>query len=192
MPEPRVLPEPPGPGAKPRLPGGHPPIPFGRGRETASLDELFARLKRAPSDDVASFNRQKIELKWLESGSDTVDLLMSRALMALQADNKSLALDLLDAILILKPDFAEAHNRRATVYFMNKDFGRSIAEVETVLRLEPRHFGALVGLAGMLKELDRKKEALAVYRRALDLDPRLPNAAKEAAELATEVEGREL
>ena len=176
----------------PRLPSNHPPIPLNRAREPVTLDELFAKLKRAPTEDAAKAIQQQIELRWLVSGSDTVDLLMSRALMALQAEKTGLALDLLDAAILLKPDFAEARNKRATIHYMRHDFAKAIGDVREVLRLEPRHFAAMVGLANMLKELGEKKEALAVYRRALDIDPKLPNAAKEADELALEVEGRDL
>ena len=78
--------------------------------------------------------------------SDTTDLLMARVQKAIENKDLALALKLLDAVVKIKPDYIEAWNRRATIYYMQKDYGRSLADIRQVLRLEPRHFGALTGL----------------------------------------------
>ncbi len=157
-----------------------------------SLDDLFARLKAAPTPDAGEMVARQIEARWLASGSETIDLLMIRAIGAMKGNDQGLALDLLDSILVLKPDYAEAWNRRATIHFLKKDFGRSIADVEQTLRLEPRHFGALAGLAAMLKDMDRKKQALEVYRMVVDLYPSLESVKKDFEQLSVEVGGRSL
>lgn len=194
----RVAPDPGGPQLRPTLPpegGGKAGERVEAPREAPApptLDELFDRLKTAKRPEAGQRIAREIEHRWLESGSDTIDLLMARALTAMKANEMPLALDLLDAVVTLKPDYVEGWNKRATVLYARKDLGRSVADIETALRLEPRHFGALYGLATLMKDLGRKKEALAAYRRALELNPHLPNAEKDIKELSAEFDGRDL
>ena len=88
---------------------------------------------------------------WLASGSDTCNLLMTRVKAAVDAENYNLAIRLLDAIIELRPKYVEAWNRRATVFFLKKDYGSAIADLRQVLKREPRHFGALSGLGSMMQ-----------------------------------------
>jgi tetratricopeptide (TPR) repeat protein len=159
-------------------------------REPVTLDELFARLSRARTAPVATRIAAEIQARWLLSGSDTTDLLMQRAIVAMEAKDLPLALDLLDAIIQLKPDYAEAWNQRAIVHFARKELDAALQDVDVTLRLEPRHYGALVGLATMLSEYGYKDRALAAYRRALNIHPFLDGVAKRIDDLAVEVEGR--
>jgi len=152
----------------------------------ARLDQLFATLATASSADTAlAAEKQIIEL-WMESGSDTIDLLMEWAVQAINAEDYPLALDFLDRITTLKPDYAEGWNKRATVYFLIEDYGKSLADLERVLALEPRHFAALVGLATIMHDIGHDKQAVAAYKRALALDPHLDDAKKALAEIRVE------
>ena len=62
----------------------------------------------------------------------------------------------------------------------------------STLRLEPRHLGALTGLAAILQQTGRDKRALDVLRRVLDLSPQQPDVKKVIDRLSTEVEGRDI
>jgi Flp pilus assembly protein TadD len=152
------------------------------------LDELFAKLKTEKDAEAARQAEAGILKLWLESGSDTVDLLMGWSIEAMAAKDFSLALDYLDRITVLKPDYAEGWNKRATVYFMVEDFGRSLSDIQRTLTLEPRHFGALSGLGIMLDSLGEKQRAMEAYRRALDVDPRLDKVREALEKLTKEVE----
>lgn len=159
--------------------------------ETLSkLDSLYADL--AGSDDAAVRQRVSRDIRriWMDSGSDTVDLLMARAGKAIQAKDHGLALDLLDVVVVLRPSFAEGWNRRATVHYMKEDFGKSLVDIERTLALEPRHWGALSGLAIIQRRLGFEDESLSTFRRALEIHPGLENAtnAIEALEKAAEGE----
>jgi tetratricopeptide (TPR) repeat protein len=147
------------------------------------LDALFETLKAAKNEEAANAAENSITALWLDSGSDTVDLLMEWTLAAVKEKNFPLALDYLDRILTLKPDYVEGWNTRATVYFMTEDLGKALADIERVLAIEPRHFGALAGLATILRELGEEKRALEVYRRAIAVDPHLPNVQKAIDDL---------
>ena len=100
-----------------------------------------------------------------------------------------MALDFLDQITVLSPDYAEGWNRRATVHYMMHSFGKSMSDIERTLELEPRHFGALSGMAQILKETGRKQMALDAYHRVLDIYPMMRNAQNELATLSEELAG---
>src|SRR5436309_523633 len=92
-----------------------------KGDRTKNLDFLFEALKAAPDAETGKAIEQRIWALWFVSGSDTADLLMTRVRQAMEANDADLALRLLDAIIELNPDYAEAWNRRATLYFTKKD-----------------------------------------------------------------------
>jgi tetratricopeptide (TPR) repeat protein len=117
---------------------------------------------------------------------------MMRVKTAMDAEDLDLAIKLLNAIIQIKPDYAEAWNRRATVYYMKKDFSRSLADIQQVLAREPRHFGALAGLGLIMQDLGDAKRALDIYRRALAIHPRLPRIPDLIKTLTEKVEGRDI
>jgi tetratricopeptide (TPR) repeat protein len=163
-----------------------------RGDRNYSLDTLFSALKIAPDETTAKAIEDRIWAAWLVSGSDTCNLLMSRAKAATDDKDYDLSIKLLDAIIAIKPKYVEAWNRRATVYYLKKDFGHSIADIREVLALEPRHFGALSGLGLMLQEIGDDKDALEAYRRALAIDPHLEHVPDVVKTLTEKVEGRDI
>jgi tetratricopeptide (TPR) repeat protein len=157
------------------------------------IDALLKTLKTTTDDTVAMEAERSLAALWLKSGSDTVDLMMRWVATAMTAKNYGLALDYLDRILTLKPDYAEGWNARATVYFLREDYSRSLFDLQEVLRIEPRHFDALAGLGAVLRELGKDKEALAVFEQALALDPHLDSVEKAVADMKLHgVAGRDL
>jgi tetratricopeptide (TPR) repeat protein len=180
-PLPAPTPGPPAPGAAPGAgpgaagPGAAaeakpPPVPLTRDQQ---LEALFAALKVAPNSQAANNVERRITAIWLKSGSDTIDLLTKWADNALEAKNQALALDYLDRIVSLKPDFVEGWDKRANTYFVMGDYGRALADIEHVLALEPRHFGALAGLGTIMHAIGQDGKALIAYKRALEIDPYL-------------------
>ncbi len=169
------------------------PEPHGRRAEpTRSLDFLFGALKAAPDDESAKAIENRIWARWLASGSDTVNLLMTRAKSAVEANDLDLAIRLLDAIIEIRPKYVEAWNRRATVFFLKKDYAHSLADLRKVLSLEPRHFGALVGLGMIMQDIGDDKDALEAYRRAVEVYPRLKGVDEKIKSLSEKVEGRDI
>ena len=155
-----------------------------------NIDFLFQALKAAPDDETARLIEGRIWAMWLVSGSDTADLLMSRARAAIEQNDADLAIQLLDATIELKPDYAEAWNRRATLYFEKHDYGRAMSDIAQVLAREPRHFGALTGLGMILEDVGDDRRALEAFRRALEVDPRLERVPEIVKSLTEKVEGR--
>jgi tetratricopeptide (TPR) repeat protein len=161
-----------------------------RGDRTRNLDFLFGALKAAPDAESAKQVENRIWALWIASGSDTANLLMTRAKTAIDANDLNLALELLDAIVKIKPDYVEAWNRRATIHYMRKEFGQSMEDIRQVLIREPRHFGAMSGLGMILQEFGDEKRALDVFRRALEINPHLPKIDELVKTLTEKVEGR--
>ena len=154
------------------------------------LASLYERLGQAENAENAAPIARTIEELWLTSGSDTVDVLMSRVFTLVQGKNYGQAIEILDSITSIAPDFAEGWNQRATVYFLKRDYDRSLKDLRQVLALDSSHFKAINGLALILQELGDKSAALKAYRKALEVHPHLGGASQAIKELEREVEGQ--
>lgn len=143
-------------------------------RNRAAVEAAFAALAKSSSDAEAQDIAAEIVRLWTRSGRPDVDALMARAASAMATRDLGLAALLLDEIVALAPEFAEGWNRRATLRWIMSDHAGSMADIEKVLALEPRHFGALAGRASIHADAGRHREALADYRRALAANPFLP------------------
>lgn len=171
-------------------PSDLPPADYGD--PNSNLDTLFNALKIAPDNASAKTIEDRIWAVWAISGSDTCNLLMSRARTAADDKDYHVAIELLDAVIAIKPDYIEAWNRRATVYYMMDDYAHSLADIRQVLAREPRHFGALSGLGLILEELGDDTDALTAYRKALAIYPRLEHIPDIVKTLTEKVEGRDI
>jgi tetratricopeptide (TPR) repeat protein len=160
--------------------------------KTRGLDFLFGALKAAPDDDSAKHVEARIWALWSQTTSDTTALLMTRAKTALDAKQVDVALKLLTAVVKLRPDYIEGWNRRATLYYLQNDYTRSLEDIEQVLVREPRHFGALAGLGMIMQELGDDKRALDAFRKALAVNPHLEKLPEMVKTLTEKVEGRDI
>src|SRR6185437_12991290 len=112
------------------------PAKLPKGGHAKGLDFLFGALKAAPDEASAKHVEARIWAIWLQTPSDTVLLLMTRAKAAMVAQNSDVALQLLDAVIRLRPDYVEGWNRRATLYYLRNDYAHSLADIEQVLARE--------------------------------------------------------
>jgi tetratricopeptide (TPR) repeat protein len=173
----------------PAAPAKLPKVPADKAR---GLDFLFGALKVAPDEVSAKHVEARIWAIWLQTPSDTVSLLMMRAKVAMDAQNSDVALQLLDAVVRLRPDYIEGWNRRATLYYLRNDYTRSLQDIEQVLAREPRHFGALAGLGMIMQDLGDEKRALDAFRKALAVNPHLEKVPELVKTLTEKVEGRDI
>jgi tetratricopeptide (TPR) repeat protein len=160
-------------------------------QDAVKLDGLFERLKTAEEAEAGRIERE-IWIEWSKSGSPAEDLLLQRGKDALDLGDFPAAIEHFTAIIDHDPDFAEAWNARATAYYMAGEFGPSVADIAQVLTRNPRHFGALSGLAMILEESGKPEKALEVYRAALAIHPHLQGATEAVERLSKEAEGQEL
>jgi tetratricopeptide (TPR) repeat protein len=159
-------------------------------KRSARLDDLFGQLKRESNEVKAGRIASQIQAQWQDSGSATIDLMMGWAGKAIAEKKYPVALDFLDQVVVMKPDYAEGWNRRATLNFLMNDYGRSMADIQKTLSLEPRHFGAMAGMAAILKDTGRKQAALDAFEQVLNVYPMMREAQKQVGELSEELTGQ--
>jgi tetratricopeptide (TPR) repeat protein len=148
--------------------------------DDALLDELFTALRKAEGE-IARQIEAKIWAEWSRSGSPAIDLLLERGRRALEAGQTELALAHFSSIVDHAPQFAEGWNMRATAHYQNGRFGQSLSDIRMTLALNPRHFGAMTGLASILEQLGEADAALEAWRAVEDINPSSP-AVGEAIE----------
>ncbi len=154
--------------------------------------DLYARLAVSTDDDETEGIVGLLLAAYSQSGSDTGDLLLERAQKAIDAKDTDAAEAILDAAIAFMPDQAEAWNARATLRYLDDDFDGSMADIAETLKRDPRHLGALIGMASILEARDKTKDALEVYERVLTIAPHWKTAEEAAAKLRAEVAGQEL
>lgn len=154
------------------------------------LDELFVQLKREHNEKAAARIAERIRQQWNKSGSATVDLMMLWSAEAIDRKKYAVALDFLDQVVTLAPGYAEGWNRRATVHALMNNYHKSMADIEKTLQFEPRHFGALSGMAQILSRTGRTDLALEAWRRVLDIYPMMRSAQSEMTAISEELAGQ--
>ena len=148
-------------------------VPQGSSSEerARALDALFKGLKAARGDDEADAVVARIWEVWMRSGRADVDRLMEEGIGYLSVRQLGAAHDRFSEAIEAAPGFAEAWNKRATVLFLMSEQEQSLSDIEKVLALEPRHFGALAGRGMIHAQAGRWKEALDAYYQALAVNP---------------------
>ncbi|MXQ12773.1 tetratricopeptide repeat protein [Microvirga makkahensis] len=173
---------------RPKAPAREQPPP----PKPVTLDDLFERLSKAGSEREAEGISKLIERRLARSGSDTADLLLSRATQAFEKKDFPLAIELLDRVLALQPNWAEAWYRRATVFYQIDDPVAAMADLSRALKIEPRHFNAWTGLGHILMASEDKARALEAYRRVLKINPQESSVQTIVNRLIPDVDGQDL
>jgi tetratricopeptide (TPR) repeat protein len=168
------------------------PAPPAKAAAPSRMDRLFSRLAKAESPEDARPIEQQIATLFRQSGSPSVDLLMSRAQSALEGKDDKTARKLVDAVTTIAPRYAEGWHTRAGLENQAGDDTAALVSLQKVIQLNPRNFTALYELGNMLEDYGDKKGALKLYRRALALDPQLEGADRHVKALARDVEGQEI
>jgi|AGTN01.1.fsa_nt_gi Tetratricopeptide repeat. len=163
--------------------------PMPRKDRTVSLDALFMRLQTTSNNEEAQMIEVTIRHVWAQSGRASVDGMMMAAVAAMRSGDYDEALAALDHVVKTAPDFAEGWNLRATVHYLREEYALAVADIERVLALEPRHFGALAGLGRIFLELENKKAALRAFEAALRLNPHLDELREETNDLREQLAG---
>ena len=138
------------------------------------LHDQFIGLKSADNEAMAMEYANRIWELWFQSGDVEIDQLMQEAMQRRSVYDFNGALESLNKVIDRAPEYPEAWNQRATVYFFQEEYEKSLEDVARALALEPRHFGALAGRAVI--RLYQLKPALARQNivAALEIHPYLP------------------
>jgi tetratricopeptide (TPR) repeat protein len=163
--------------------------PLQAAQDDPRLDSLFEQLHQTSDSAEAQLIQSYIWALWVEAHDDGLNRLMDGGTRAMQVGDHNEAIGMFGQLIEVAPDFAEAWNKRATVYYMIGRYDDSIADCMKVLELEPRHFGALSGLGLIYTSMDDKPAALHWFREALRQNPHMDNIRERVEDLAREVEG---
>ena len=149
------------------------------------LDDLFEALAAAPSDAHAEAVEQQIWAIWFDAGDSELDRRMAEGAEAMNRGDADAALGAFGAVIAARPDYAESWNWRATLYYLMRRFPESVADIERTLALEPRHFGALSGLALIREAQNEPFQALEALEQVTRIHPRMPHLAERVDKLSS-------
>ncbi len=182
-----IAPTAPKPGASAKK--KQPPPDTPEAREKA-LANLYAHLATAADPGEATAVASAIEMLWVQSGSDTVGLLLTRATQATIEKKSDLARALFDAVVDLAPDFAEGFARRAFFHYSENDTTSALGDLRRALALEPNHYRALDGLSAILNDIGEKRAALQALKQLEMVHPHWPGLDDALKEMERAVEGQ--
>ena len=138
----------------------------------AEREWLFEALKTAPTEEIGAAVADQIWHFWFRQWpDDRSNQVMAKAMERRDLHDYAGAIEHLDELVTLAPDWAEAWNQRATILFFRDQLDRSLEDVEKVLALEPKHFGALAGKAVILMHQGRVELGQKALREALEVHP---------------------
>lgn len=140
---------------------------------TQADSAALARRLADKSAQVREITEQALWRLWFRSGDDEIDLLMQRGAVQMQAQKLKEAIATYSEVIRRKPEFAEGWNRRATALFVNREYAKSLADCDEVIKRNPQHFGALAGYGHVHFALERYDVAIAWWRRALAVNPNM-------------------
>jgi Flp pilus assembly protein TadD len=158
----------------------------------ARLAPLFERLHGADDAGEAHRVEQAIWGIWLATDDLEAQRLLELGTVAMANRSWGAAGAAFDRLVERAPGFAEGWNKRATYYWLVRDFGASVRDIQQTLALEPRHFGALSGLGLILMETGDTAGAIRAFDAALELHPFLPGARENLQQLKERAEGEPL
>jgi len=141
----------------------------------SDVDKLIDRL-RDDDDNVRELAAAAMWNIWSRSGDDEIDALYKQGIRQMQAADLSDALTTFTEVVRRKPGFAEGWNKRATVLYMMGEHRKSLHDCDETLKRNPKHFGALSGMAQIHVLLGQPEKALEAYEKAIDINPNLPDA----------------
>lgn len=159
--------------------------------QSVDVDQLLSDLANPETQNWQQIERQ-LRNEWSKSGSSAMDLLLQRGEKAMEAEDYDLALQHFTALTDHAPDFAEGWNARATALFYKKLYGPAMEDISRALALNPRHFGALTGLAVILQDIGMEKEALEAWYMLRDMHPHREDVSQAIEALEKRLEGQTL
>lgn len=151
-------------------------------KRALELDKLFARLHQAKAPDAPG-TEKKIWTLWAHNDSPTAELMLTQANLALADRAFETSETMLDTLLDSYPDYVEALNKRATLYYKTQRFDDALADLDKVLAAEPRHFGAMAARGFIYSTQKKFGPAAQAFREALAINPNMEGVAAALKQL---------
>jgi tetratricopeptide (TPR) repeat protein len=168
-------------------------VPAFADQNDPQLDDLFNALQASPSKTQAANLVLEIWTRWDNHPDDPLaNRQMTKGIKLMNSGHLDAAEAVFSRIINKHPNFAEAWNKRATVrFFLGNDNG-SAGDILQVIKLEPRHFGALSGLGMIRVRVGDLQGALKAYQAAQRINPYLPQIETIIDQLSQKLKGRAL
>jgi len=138
----------------------------------ADAKALVAQL-RDTDEETRSGAEESLWKIWARSGDEKVDAQYRQGIRQMEAGLAKDAVATFSRIIKMKPGFAEAWNKRATLYFLMGEHEKSLADCDEVMKRNPYHFGALAGYFQIYVQMEDFERALKYGRRALEVNPNM-------------------
>jgi tetratricopeptide (TPR) repeat protein len=149
------------------------------------LDKLFGTL-RAGDEVAANLTEERIWSLWMKTDSPTADLLLSQSAAAMQADEFEASEKILDHLSVTSATYAEAYYKRASLFFRMRRYSQALRDLDKVLELEPRHFGAYAARGIIFREQKKRTDALNAFNEALAIHPNFASIVQAVKEMKAE------
>ena len=156
------------------------------------LEELFVELAEAADSATALTIEAAIWQMWLDGGDTKLNELMVQGIEAMSARRFRDAVGRFTELILAEPAFAEAWNKRATVYYLMNRHEDSVRDIERTLALEPRHFGAISGMGLIFLELGDEEGALDAFEKVLEIHPHARGAQFHVERLRERLQGKRI
>ncbi len=169
------------------------PIPAYADQSDPQLDDLFSALQGGPSETQAAKLELEIWARWTDHPYDPLaNRQMVKGIKLMNFGDLGAAEAVFSRVIHSHPNFAEAWNKRATVRFFRGNHSGSVGDILQVIKLEPRHFGALSGLGMIRVRAGDFLGALQAYKAAQRINPYLSQIDAIIDQLGEKLEGRAL
>jgi tetratricopeptide (TPR) repeat protein len=115
---------------------------------------------------------------WARANDKAADKLYQKGMAQMSAGQSLQAITTFSEIIRLKPEFAEAWNKRATLYYFVGDLQKSLADCDEVIKRNPNHFGALSGYGQIYAQMGDFDQALRYFEKAYAINPTMLGVAQ--------------
>jgi tetratricopeptide (TPR) repeat protein len=165
-------------------------LAYGRLAEIGTMDDVPVLLAALWDEEelIRGMAEQSVWGIWMRTDDSVADPLFQTGMLLIAQDDPQAAIEKLNQVIELKPDFAEAWNRRGDAYVALGDEGRALADYDRAIALNPYQFGAMESCADIWMARGNYRKAADYFRRALDLNPNLPEAAEALHALEEKLE----
>ena len=144
------------------------------------MDDVAALVKalRDRDPETRTLAEAAIWEIWGRSGDREIDELYLNGVELMSYGAAGEAIKTFNIIISRKPDFAEAWNKRATLYYSIGDYAKSLHDCDEVMKRNPLHFGALAGYGLIYTQMGQPARALDYFRRALKINPNMQGVSR--------------
>jgi tetratricopeptide (TPR) repeat protein len=132
---------------------------------------VLGRALKDPDPAVRGMTETALWEIWFRAESAEHNQALEKVRQAISRQQLDLAENLATRLIEQAPDFAEAYNQRAIVYYQQRKFAESVHDCREVLRHNPYHFGAIAGMVECQLQLSRPRDALKTLRQGLKIQP---------------------